>query len=282
LNKVPREDVFMTIVYWWGVPSELEMELFCRGLFPSDGNRITLEERWRGTLLPVLAGGDPRLLEELCSRSAADSKPLKQILSDYCLRQGWQDYPRKGFSRAVSNLVPTFPDEPALVPPASAIGLWASGLLVYSPERGRHVHPAYLCSDDARWLHFFEWQAQQRAYFGLMEQGRFALCRNITESLGKGWASAITPNDPKEEQRIQKSDIYCGWGHLGRLLRQPQLAGFQNWIGAAMEGIGLRNRLAHTEAAIIDDFRRYQKELAKPLSQEALRQGAEKKKASGA
>jgi hypothetical protein len=211
-----------------------------------------------------------------------NSKPLGSVLSGYCSRQGWPDYPRKGFCREVANLIPTFADDVSVVPTASLMDLWATGLLVKSPERGVHVHPAFLCSDDSRWLDFFDWQAQQRAYFGLMEQGRFALCRNITEALGKGWASALSPNDPFEEQRLQKSDMYCGWGHLGRMLKQPQLGSFQNWIPPSVQGMELRNRFAHTEPALIEDVRRYQKELVKSLLNGPVRRGDGKAKASEA
>jgi hypothetical protein len=281
LRKAPSEDVFLTIVHWWGVPSELEMELLCRTLPPADSNLFTFEQRWRGALLPVLAGGDPGLLEELNAGSPTVSKQLRDVLSGYCSRQGWPNYPHKGFCRDIANLIPTFSNEVSFVPPASAVDLWAAGLLVMSPERGVHVHPAYLCTDDAKWLDFFDWQAQQRAYFGLMEQGRFAVCRNITEVLGKGWASAVAPNDPNEEERIQRSDIYCGWGHLSLVLKQPWLAAFSNWIGPSGLAKSLRNKLAHAEPTPIENFKEYQTEMLRSLANGSVRHGDEKARRRG-
>jgi hypothetical protein len=188
LHHLPSDEVWLNIVRWWNVPSHLEMELLSRSVASETGACLTFEQRWRGALFPVLAGGDPGLLMDLISAAPIDVAEIQPVLIDYCKRQGWFDFSDCGLGRDLSKVIPAVDGAAFVAPPIQAMGLWASGILIHSPERGMQVHPAYLCAREYKWLEFFVCQAQQCAFLGFMEQTRFAICREITQSVGDGWA----------------------------------------------------------------------------------------------
>jgi hypothetical protein len=258
LKCLLTDDVWLTAVHWWNVPSELELQLLYRSMTSDPGACLSFEQRWRGALLPVLAGGDAGLLAQLMVDAPTTSAQVKPILKEYSKTRGWLDLADGGMSRHFSRIIPGADDTLSVSPPDRFLGLWELGVLTCSPERGVQVHPAYLCARDEKWLEFFDWQAQQSSLFGFMEQARFAVCRDITDSLGDGWALDTTPEDPNEERRVRRSSVHCSWGHLNTSFKATaRLSRYLDWVLPSRLAPDVRNKLAHAEVAPLYEVKEF-------------------------
>lgn len=264
LVSSPPSDVWLSTVYWWNIPSELELQILCRD---SEAQRcISYQERWRESLLPVLAGGDISLLAALMEVEPIMIDQCEPILQKHADRHSWLTCSDRGVLRQLNLLVPHLGGQSPSSPPEHLHDLWASGVILHSPERGLHVHPGFLCVRNRQWLSFFDWHAQQQALFGVMEQLRFSLCSEMTQTLGEGWALSPPPEDLNERERVQLSSTHCGWSHFQAVLRKrPEVRNLSDWIGVLRQAPLLRNRLAHSVTSNVADITNFLLDVGKVL-----------------
>ena len=81
--SLPPSSLYLGVVHWWGVPSALEVHLYCRSVAArSDSRPAAL---WSEYILPSLVGADVGLADELRPLSLLDDE---HILWDFLSQEG--------------------------------------------------------------------------------------------------------------------------------------------------------------------------------------------------
>lgn len=84
----PEEQEGLSIHWWWGFPSALEMRLACRS-GSQDVDADEAASRWREQVLPSIAGTDFNLAEHLWDAILESADEVVRSLDDYAGREGF-------------------------------------------------------------------------------------------------------------------------------------------------------------------------------------------------
>ena len=147
---LPTSEHGLSFHWWWGFPSALEMRLACRiasGRYGEDDARAA---QWREYVIPGLVSSDVQLAEHMWTFVLAETDYAINGLKGY-----WNSLERQeavDSIEEVNELIGAVRGEFGVGEelPENLRSLWARGLLVYSPEYGLEIHPAFLAHRDQR------------------------------------------------------------------------------------------------------------------------------------
>ena len=241
----PPEELGLSVVWWYGFPSSLEMRLACRISNQSD---IAEEHRrsWREQVLPALVSGDVNLAEYLWDGIFASPEDITNELVDYGLEEGisncgvWIEY--------ASSLATLDGDASAgrQSPSRDLLDLWANGGLVSTPEYGSELHPALLAyTGDLTEVEHRLWRGQAEFLLPILNEIRIGVCDDMTARYGPEWP--ICPSPPRtsyELEAVKDNPRGAEFGHIEHLLLE--VSAFEEkreLLPIVSQGRTLRNEL---------------------------------------
>lgn len=254
-------NVFLSIRYWWGIPSALELRLLCR--MESDGGQNTSVSRWREHVLPALAGSDTKLVEYLWDRVDTTNEALIDLLLLYAQDRGWNQAALKEWgSYEELNIAGIDGNEV----PDKMYELWAHGVLSHTPEYGLELHSAALAvmGQHEDLLHRL-WRGQAPFLLPLIDSVRLALCDHLTQRYGARWPVRwLEPEHETERQAVTNTPLACEWGHIERLLHTcSSLQQERRWLPLVSQTRRVRNLLAHYRPIDLTSFRKVCQEISR-------------------
>lgn len=254
----PPAHPWLHVIYWWGVPSALELRLLLRdGTDPG-----TPEARWREHLIPSLCATDLSLAERLCDVVVTEQHSrVVEVLAEYGREMGWtqEGLKKEGIEEASRpGVLMSMPR--TSVPPSRFERLWAQGVLVWTPERGLEVHSAALAVMGwrERVLHRL-WRAQTELLLPLLDAYRIRICEELTESLGTDWPYRHEePSYEDERALVRESPLTTQYGHLARLVKhRPEFSEDKRRFGPTLSHCKrVRDDLAHCRVVEYKQFTR--------------------------
>lgn len=256
--QAPAGNVYLSVRWWWGFPTALEVQLLCRF---GDWTQFEFNddiESWREYLLSSVVGNDIFLAEYLWDKLEGDMDTLINHLQSYAGRRGWtnEEIKQSGveFISFSANKDKKFATPDLL----EWNKLWSRGMLSWTPEYGLELHPAALVVLGRKGeLGHRIWRGQSNLLLPLLDGIRLKLCDNLTHRYGSDWpVKWIAPIYSEEETEVRNSPLACQWGHLEYLLRNCQhLRGERRWLSVVTPARKIRNELAHYRPVSFDDFR---------------------------
>ena len=252
----PIEEVGLSVLWWYGFPSSLEVRLACR---IADQNSIIEEHkmRWREQVLPALASGDVYLTEYLWDEILECNEDIMGRLVDYALKEGFsdcRDWPSQAVNREILE-GEAWND--TRTPSYEVWELWGRGGLFCTPEYGSEVHPALLAltghnTDVEHRL----WRGQAEFLLPILNEIRIRVCDEMTETFGPEWP--INPSPPLtgyEFEAVRDNPRGAELGHIEYLLEK--VSTFEKRIELlpiVTASRTLRNEIAHYRPVSFADF----------------------------
>ncbi len=251
----PEEQEGLTIHWWWGFPSSLEMRLACR-YGSQDVDDGEAANRWREQVLPSIVGTDFNLAEHLWDAILESADEVVRSLDDYASREGLSVPFEQEFD--VFN-TPRL----SLSPPSNIWEQWASGSILSTPEYGVEYHPALL----AHWGHRVDveqrlWRGQSELLLPILNYVRIKICDSLTDAFGEDWP--INPHRPQtnyEFEAVADNPRGAEFGHIEYLLKNiSKFKDNPDLLGIASMSRTLRNEIAHYRLVEFSDFEKLWKE----------------------
>lgn len=263
LSCLPNSMLYLKIRWWWGVPSRIEVQLYCHSL--SEAGDAMEETLWREYLLPHLVGDDVTLLKYLWDKLFGAPTELLSSLANYA-ESRWPDHQVAEWRLASQSWHESRFVQPAqLEPPFEARNLWANGIVTSSVEHGIELHPAIAALLGYHQAIYHRlWRGQASLLLPLLDQTRLTLCSYLTRRYGPDWPLRWdAPLTKGEEELLHENPLACEWGHLHYLLENcGGLKGERRYASLAKQGRDLRNRLAHYRPVSYASFRTFWQEQA--------------------
>lgn len=255
--QLPQPDMHLRVLWWWGFPSALEVQLLCRENRDND----SVVAMWREFVLPSLAGNDLGVVRALW-RLPDDINEVMLILRDYAAERGWTrerlaDLNAVARVRAAANNLPT-------APPPDLVPLWQAGVIGWTYENGLELHSAALALIDERdTLQHRVWRGQANLLLPTIDRFRLAVCDHLTARYGPDWPLKWDPplteaHRDAAEANPRSSEL----GHMAHLLRnEPALEAERRYAGAVRLARDIRNILAHYTPVEYDRFASLMREI---------------------
>ena len=264
LPSMPESSVYLTVRWWWGFPSTLEMRLLCR-LSNQSGDRDSVAQ-WREYVLPALAGNDVSLMEYLWDELALfEESDLVFWLHSFAEQRGWSAaaLQRWGSGELFTGSSRN-PGHLALAPPPPLRTLWAHGTLGWTPEYGLELHTAALAAlGQDQELNHRLWRGQAELLLPLVDHVRLSLCAHLTRLYGHDWPLRWhQPESLEERAALRRSPLACQWGYLEWLLKNCiPLRAERRWLPLVSLARWIRNAMAHYRPVTFHDFDGLQHEM---------------------
>ena len=267
--KVPEDNVRLSIHYWWGFPSALEIQLLYR--LRNAGDEQSPRHRWSEHLISAIAGNDVTLAEYLWDHPNIYPDRLPSLLQEFGTHQrGWtrQDLQEWG---ADDFLVTPIHDEgrPSSSPPLSWCQLWAHGALNWTPEYGLELHTSALALlNHTEDLQHRLWRGQTSLLFPLIDNVRLSICRHLSSRYGKGWPVRWQePDNNLDKAAVETNPLACQWSHLAMLFNSnsgvPLGREQRELISVVRQARQIRNKLAHYQLIALYDFEKLWAEIGR-------------------
>ena len=219
--ELPDTDAGLSIFWWWGFPSVLEMKLACRIANEHNESGSKAAQRWREYILPSLIAGDVQLGERMWDLVTEDVACLMDGLVEYW--NGLDQPELVGSIDEVNDLInsETLTYEDAQGLPENLRMLWAGGGLVYTPEYGIEAHPALLAYKDRQVdVEHMMWRGQSELLLPMMNDIRLRACEEMTATYGHDWPTKWQlPGNEYEIEEARRNPLGTELGHLDQLLR---------------------------------------------------------------
>ena len=261
LPFLPTNMLYLQVRWWWGVPSRIEVQLYCQS-FATSGDEME-EKLWREYLLPHLVGDDVTLLHYLWDKLFGKPEEILAALAPYA-ESHWLDCEDIQAEFAAHKLNERhFLKKLQSEPPNPLRSLWAKGVVSATAEHGIELHSAIaakLGHDQA--IYHRLWRGQAALLLPLLDQARLTLCMVFTQKYGRDWPlrwGAIPT--PDEEAALRENPLACEWRYLRDLLNyyQPPREVCQ-YASLTRQALSLRNRLAHYKPVPYADFQSFWRE----------------------
>ncbi len=272
LLKIPNTNVRLSIRYWWGFPSALEMQLLCR-LRRASGEQ-SLRHRWSEHLISAIAGNDVNLAEYLWNPLHSSLDQLPSLLQEFGTRQrGWtrQDLQEWGADNFLVTPIHNA-DRPSSSPPPKWYQLWTHGALNWTPEYGLELHTSALALlDRTEDLQHRLWRGQTSLLFPLIDDVRLSICRHLSRYYGKSWPVRWqTPNNNFDKAAVEANPLSCQWNHLASLFNSngdvPLGREQRELKPVVIQAQQIRNKLAHYQFIAFSDFEKIWAEIGRVKS----------------
>lgn len=265
LPTPPSEgSLYLSVRWWWGMPSALELRLLCR-IGEDNAQNEGVTAGWREYILPSLAGSDLSLAEWLWDDVYSDINHLTHRLVKFAERRGWTLETLKSLSadawRGTSRMAP-----PPAVPDPDHLLLWGRGVLSSTPEYGLELHSAALALlGRVEEIQHRLWRAQAPLLLPLLDSLRLDLCRHLTRLYGSEWPVRWQPpQSPWETAEVRENPLATQWGHLEHLIKNyPALRAERRWLQLLGLARFIRNRLAHYRTVDFNSYKALCREIDK-------------------
>jgi len=261
LSLIPESNIYLSLRWWWGFPSILEVHLLCRLI----DNEIDFmpAARWREYILPSLALGDINLVEYLWTAVYTTFEELIETLCQYAILRNWDEnslaelhLPGIDFGEYQKQL--------AHAPQASFKELWSKGILNFTPEYGLEIHTAALAVLKRKnMLRYRIWRGQSELLLPILDGLRLRVCRNLTAHYGSDWPIRWDqPNVMEDFEAVQEDPMATSWGYLEHLLKTVRdLYSQRHWLPIVSACRTLRNHIAHSRTVKLVDYEYIGREL---------------------
>ncbi len=251
----PEEQEELSLHWWWGFPSSLEMRLACR-IGSEDMDADQAANRWREQVLPSIAGTDFGLAEHLWDTILESPEEIVRSLDDYARREGLAAPLEQEIHQISTPHLSTSP-------PASIWAQWSSGNILSAPEYGVEHHPASLAHGGRRIdVEQRLWRGQSELLLPILNNVRIKICDILTDSFGEDWP--INPHRPQtdyEYEAVADNPRGAEFGHIEYLLKNiPKFEDKSDLLGIASMSRTLRNEIAHYRLVDFSDFEKLWKE----------------------
>jgi hypothetical protein len=261
LPILPESNLFLSLQWWWGIPSVLETRFLCR--FTDGGDNYSLKARWREYILPSVSLGDISLLGILWDSVFSSWDILIDKLNKYALDLNWKEKILDELEiQEVIHGGNHFSTN--MIPPSSLRNLWSMGVLQYTPEYGLEVHSAALTiMGQTDVIRHRLWRGQSEFMLPTLESLRLEICQKLTDQFGSHWPLLWDqPKNDEELEELQENPLATSWGYLVHLLRTAKpLRNKNNLLPVALECRKMRNYLAHHRTVEMQDYEYFQREI---------------------
>lgn len=254
-RQVPESALHLSVQYWWGLPSALEVQMLCRSE-SARGERSPLH-RWREHLIPAVIGNDLPLAEHLWDHLHLDCNQLLPLLRAFGEQRGWTSQLLQTWGVEDFLLTPTSNDTRPSPIPSHWYQLWTHGALNWTPEYGLELHPAALALlGRAEDLQHRLWRGQTSLLLPLIDKVRLTICRHLSQRYGENWPVRWRQPDVAEEAAaVRDNPFACQWGHLSQLLKNcGSLRQERHLLPVVDLTRWVRNQLAHYRPIKLRDF----------------------------
>jgi len=262
-----KQDTTMRVAWWWGIPSNLEMQLVCRHQRQNDSD--SLEAQWREAMAAALASGDLEFLEKIWEFLTRDTGVLLDHMRKYGEARRWTrdriakllegssfDYRRSSFLPAWYSSQESLLTEP----PEKSRAAWTEGLLFFSLEHGCELHAAAASQLDDSIAKSRIWRAQLGLISPQLDIARSMICQSLTKRFGHDWPTRyVKPKDDQEFVEVVANPLSCQLGHLKRVLEHSgelQRAN-SNYRVLAKRALEIRNELSHLRPVSYEMYRAF-------------------------
>ena len=260
-SDLPPTDVRLSVRWWWGVLSTLELRLMCR----LEDGEASPDSSWREHLLAALAGDHLELASYLWEDTCLPSDVLVSRLTEFAAEKGWTKAALVGWGADhVARFSKDYGRKTLACPPEPLQRLWTCGALQWTAEQGLELHPAAMAAlgmeEDIR--HRL-WRAQASLLLPLIDGARLKICAHLTNAYGRAWPIKwLRPESHEEERAVGSNPFACQLGYLKHLLRKcHNLKGEWRWLPLVEQAHWTRNELAHYRPIDYTHFELLSKEL---------------------
>ena len=258
---LPESGPGLTYYWWWAFPSALEMRLACRiaGLRDSDALEVG---KWREFVLPSLVSSDVQLAERIWSEVLGDQNRIVRGLVKY-----WEHLDEPASISEIDDILDLVKGEMGTTyaigqeVPSKLRGIWASGGLVYTPEYGLELHPAFLAyTNNTVAVQKMVWRGQAELLLPILNEIRLKICAALTDKYGGDWPHKWgLPTSTHELEQVKINPLAAELGYLYHLFdsaaekQLPLIAegDLSKLVGLARK---MRNYVAHNRPVVYQDF----------------------------
>ena len=259
---LPQGDPNISVLWWWGFPSSLEIRLACRIAGDRHADDETTAVKWREYVLPALVGNDVQLAEHMWDLVSRGAETSVENLTEY-----WNQLEDVKVRHPIDECVGTVNANRATLdigqgPPDALWHLWSVGAVVYTPEYGLELHPAFLAFAGRRTtVHHMVWRGQSELLLPLVNEIRLAICQDFTASFGNRWpVKWIPPRSEHELQEVNRSPLSAEIGHINYLLinlaHNPRHDLYPKRVFGKLtaKAMHVRNEIAHYDPVSYGDY----------------------------
>jgi len=260
----------LTVRWWWGIPSALEMRQLCRlaSSYQEHAER-TSGSRWREHVLPGLVGNDVELAEHIWDQAQSSGDDLIERLASFAEFRKWEptDLEAWGANDVVvarrkyrSRILDS--------PPSELLELWASGALSYSSEYGLDLHPAanqVLGQQGA--IKRKIWRGQVELLSPILDNLRIDICQYLSREYGDDWpVNWAEFTSTADEIESREDPLTTQWTHIVKVLnnlgrsRRKELE--QSFCDQAVLARCIRNKIYHYNLVQFREFDQLDKMMA--------------------
>ena len=252
----PEEQDGLSIHWWWGFPSSLEVRLACR----FDSQQVAVEEaadRWREQVLPAIVGTDFGLAEHLWDAVLESTDEVVQTLEEYARLKSLSAPPDQQIYEFNVSLSSSSP-------PSSIWEEWAGGRILSTPEYGAEYHPAFLAHCGRRIdVEQRLWRGQSELLLPILNYVRIRICDSLTETFGEDWPmNPYGPQTDYEVEAVADNPRGAEFGHIEYLLRYiPKFRDRSDLLQIVSLSRSLRNEIAHYRLVDFTEFESFWREM---------------------
>ena len=258
---LPESGPGLTYYWWWGFPSALEMRLACRiaGLRDGDAPEVG---KWREFVLPSLVSSDVQLAERIWSEVLGDQNRIVRGLVKY-----WEHLDEPDSISEIDDILDLVKGEMGTTytigqeVPSKLRGIWASGGLVYTPEYGLELHPAFLAyTNNTVEVQKMVWRGQAELLLPILNEIRLKICASLTNKYGGDWPHKWgLPTSTHELEQVKINPLAAELGYLYHLFdsaAEKQLPLITEGDLSKLVGLArkMRNYVAHNRPVLYQDF----------------------------
>ena len=260
-SGLPESGPGLTYCWWWGFPSALEVRLASRIASIQHGDAQEAAT-WREYVLPSLVSSDVQLAEGIWQEVIGDLSTIVRGLVEY-----WDNLDEPASADGLDDLFDLVKGETGTAyaigheVPSSLRSIWAGGGLVYTPEYGLELHPAFLAhTNHTVEVQKMVWRGQAELLLPLANEIRLRICSALTDTYGRDWPDQWgLPTSSHEAEQVRITPLAAELGYLHFLFSTAAEKGLpirteidlSRLVSLARE---IRNKVAHNRPVVYQDF----------------------------
>jgi hypothetical protein len=263
LNATIAETPQLEVRYWHGVPSALEVRLYCRLIGEYNYNQ-NFRAKWQEFMIPALAINDLTLVEELWDVVLSSFDDIKNYFSGDAQKRGWSKEQLKKWD--IESYMNSEKNGLQFTKIRNDYAcLLANGIVNTTLEYGVDIHSSALAAiEEYELLIKRLWRGQISLILPIIDSIRLYLCDIFTEEHGEGWPLFFPPGDPEEVEQVKTNPRACQLGHLCHTMQNDQRFYRQRkFLTLAKKARHIRNELSHYRAISFSEFRLLMNEVSK-------------------